>query len=111
MQSLKSIKDFELIFRSVETHTVNHLKLNHKDLSLATWFRLFIPELCFDCHRKILYMDVDIVVLKSLRELWNTDLKEEFYSLTNTIINVLILVSFPAVTGLFCLIQPSFQNN
>ena len=52
LQSLKSIKDFELIFRSVETDAVNHLKLNHKDLSLAAWFRLFIPELCFDCHKK-----------------------------------------------------------
>ena len=74
LKQLKSIRNFELAFRNVGTDTVNHLKLNHKELTLAAWFRLFIPELCPDCKNKILYMDVDMIVLKSLKELWNTNL-------------------------------------
>jgi len=73
LQQLQGIKKFELVFKKIDLKKVQELKLNHTDLSLETWFRLFIPDLCPECTKKILYMDVDMVVLKSLKELWKTD--------------------------------------
>jgi len=78
LQQLQSIKQFELVFKKIDLQKVKELKLNHSDLSLETWFRLFIPDLCTECTKKILYMDVDMVVLKSLKELWNTDVTDYY---------------------------------
>src|SRR6185369_16511213 len=61
------------------------LKVSEKDLeglvttwhfTLATYYRLFIPEkLSVD---RVLYLDVDIVVNGSIRELYRTDLGDSF---------------------------------
>ena len=61
------------------------LKVSEKDLeglvvtwhfTLATYYRLFIPEkLRLD---KVLYLDVDIVVNGSIRELYSTDVSDTF---------------------------------
>ena len=39
----------------------------------ATWYRIFLPELLPDVE-KIVYLDGDLLALKSLEELWTTDL-------------------------------------
>jgi len=44
-----------------------------KHISPATYYRLLIPDLLPDIHKAI-YLDCDIVVRKSLEELWNTDI-------------------------------------
>lgn len=44
-------------------------------LTLATWYRLFAPSI-FQQYDKIVYLDVDIVVLSDIAELYNTDLGE-----------------------------------
>jgi lipopolysaccharide biosynthesis glycosyltransferase len=39
----------------------------------ATWYRIFLPDLLPDVDR-ILYLDVDLLALQGLEELWSTDL-------------------------------------
>jgi lipopolysaccharide biosynthesis glycosyltransferase len=39
----------------------------------ATWYRIFLPELCGDVDR-ILYLDADLLVIDSLAPLWELDL-------------------------------------
>jgi len=45
---------------------------NH--FSSETWYRLFIPNLLKQ-HNKCLYLDIDTVVLRDLKELYDTDLE------------------------------------
>jgi lipopolysaccharide biosynthesis glycosyltransferase len=43
-------------------------------ITASTWFRIYLPELLSDLDR-VLYLDVDTVVLDSLDPLWETDLR------------------------------------
>ncbi|MDR0679611.1 MAG: glycosyltransferase family 8 protein [Puniceicoccales bacterium] len=43
----------------------------------VVYYRLMAPELLPDCE-KCLYMDVDVIVLDDLKELYNTDLKDYY---------------------------------
>jgi len=42
-------------------------------ISFATYYRLLIPSLLSEEIHKVIYLDGDIIVRKSLEELWNTD--------------------------------------
>lgn len=44
-------------------------------ISIATYYRLFSALLLPDHIDKVIYMDCDMVVRKSMHELWNTDLE------------------------------------
>lgn len=47
-----------------------------KRFSAAAWFRVLLPELL--PHRaKVIYLDVDVLVLRSIRNLWETDLHQK----------------------------------
>lgn len=45
-------------------------------VSIETYFRLFITELLPSNIKKVLYLDGDMIVRKSLHELWDTDLND-----------------------------------
>ena len=46
--------------------------------SLATFYRLFIPELLNDEVHKAIYLDSDIFVNLDIKELWDTDIEKNF---------------------------------
>jgi lipopolysaccharide biosynthesis glycosyltransferase len=46
--------------------------------SMATYFRIFVPELLDTSIEKVIYLDCDIVVLGDIEELWKTDVSEHF---------------------------------
>ena len=48
----------------------------------ADLFKFFIPEL-FPKLDKILYIDVDVAIMKDLTDLYNTDLKDKFMAVVN----------------------------
>lgn len=54
-------------------------KIASSHISIATYYRLFITELLPSEVEKAIYLDCDIVVKGSLKNLWNTDISE--YSL------------------------------
>lgn len=43
-------------------------------ISLATYYRIFLESILPPSLSKILYLDCDLVVIGSLKELWNTDI-------------------------------------
>lgn len=45
-------------------------------VSIATYYRLFITEILPDSVHKVIYLDGDMIVRKSLAELWETDLTD-----------------------------------
>lgn len=42
--------------------------------SLATYYRLFLGDILPDSITKVIYLDGDLIVRKSLKELWDTDM-------------------------------------
>jgi lipopolysaccharide biosynthesis glycosyltransferase len=43
-------------------------------ISFATYYRIVIPDLLVNQTNKVLYLDTDIVVCKSLKDLWDTEM-------------------------------------
>ena len=82
--SLKKIKDCEIKFytpnREKYTNWIKKSKLD-KRLSAATFYRLDIHRLVSDID-KILYLDCDIIVKDSLRELFDIDVSD-YYALVS----------------------------
>lgn len=58
----------------LNTWDLSRLKTGHR-LSLATYYRLFIPDLMKDYH-KVLYIDGDTVVLDDIASLYHTDISD-----------------------------------
>ena len=63
----------------INNEVINKLPLpefaNLKHISKATYYRLFLSELLPNSLDKIIYLDCDVIVRSSLRELWNIDIK------------------------------------
>ncbi|MBD2452906.1 glycosyltransferase family 8 protein [Nostoc sp. FACHB-87] len=51
-------------------------------ISLATYFRLFIPEILPSNIDKVLFIDSDIVIRKSIETLWNIDIQNFSHAAT-----------------------------
>jgi lipopolysaccharide biosynthesis glycosyltransferase len=49
-----------------------------KYLSIATYFRLFIPELLPKQIEKVIYLDCDLIIKGDLNQLWQIDLGENY---------------------------------
>ena len=47
-----------------------------RDVSIATYYRLAAPHILPSNVGKILYLDSDIIVRRSLEDLWNTDIQD-----------------------------------
>ena len=72
--SLKSIKNCEINFVSIDEKMFEDYKnvKTHQYISIATYYRLKAPTLLPDVD-KLIYLDCDMVVNTSLKELFNKD--------------------------------------
>lgn len=77
--SQKKILDFTLRYGNnldfilISTNDIKHFKV-HAHVSLATYFRILAFDLVPEHISKALYLDLDLLVLQKLDNLWNTDL-------------------------------------
>ena len=69
-QSIEYVDIPERIFRKLPTSHV---------YSVEVYFRLMMPELLPESLDRVLYLDVDILVLKPLEELYNEDIEGFFF--------------------------------
>ena len=83
--SNNALRKFEWI-KNYKKCNIRFVKVNREEfknypsvnwVTTAAWFRTKIPELCPDCE-KVLYLDSDTMVLSSLKELFLTDLKDNY---------------------------------
>ncbi|BAY92029.1 MULTISPECIES: glycosyltransferase family 8 protein [unclassified Tolypothrix] len=58
----------------IQTSELEKAPVSHH-ISLATYFRLFIPEVIPDNIDKILFIDSDIIIRKSIDQLWSLDIQ------------------------------------
>ena len=79
INKLKTIKYCNIYFVKIDIEQFNVYKdiLTHKYISIATYYRLKLSQLLPSVD-KIIYLDCDIIVKKSLKELFNTDLKDNY---------------------------------
>ena len=83
--NLKSFKNYTIKYFNMSTFDVSKFP-NVKHYSLNTFFRYFIPQLVPNL-KKVLYLDVDIIVKKDIAFLYNQNLEryplgavlEDFY--------------------------------
>ncbi|MBN8559308.1 MULTISPECIES: glycosyltransferase family 8 protein [unclassified Leptolyngbya] len=64
-------QEYELI--QIDRTALGDAPVTHH-ISLATYFRLFIPEVLPQTLQKVLFLDVDMIVRKSIDELWDKDI-------------------------------------
>lgn len=65
----------KIVYYSVKEYTFSKFPIRSGDhVSLATYYRLFIPDLLPTNIEKVLYLDSDIVIRGSIHDLWNIDL-------------------------------------
>lgn len=67
----------ELLFYKILPETIEKFPMKETDhLSFATYLRLFMSELLPDNIDKVLYLDCDIIVIDSLKSLWETNIDD-----------------------------------
>ena len=74
---LKSIREFELDFIYVGDEYFKDWDFKRGDWSKAIYYRLALPSLIKRLN-KVIYLDCDLVVMKDIQNLWNTDLSEVY---------------------------------
>ena len=62
----------KVVFYNISTDTLRNCPISGH-ISIATYFRILIPEILLDLE-KVLYLDCDIIVLSSLKALWDIDI-------------------------------------
>lgn len=77
IKNLSSIKGFYIEFIEVNLELFKNYPQTCKRFPRSVYFRYIIPLIKPNLE-KVLYLDSDIVILDSLKELWNTDL-EDYY--------------------------------
>jgi len=85
IEDLKKIKDFNIEFIQVDAEEFKNCKLlnktdktmSHYHVTLPTYFRYKLGSIFKDIS-KLLYIDCDVIVKKSLKNLFKTDLKDNY---------------------------------
>ncbi len=74
VEKLKDIRDFDFVFYQPDLQKYLHVFCDDiQSFPVVVNHRLFAPSFLPASLDKVVYMDVDVVVLDSLRDLWNVD--------------------------------------
>ena len=71
---LKKLRDFEIKFYDMTKYDWSMFPDNRMHTTLATYYRLRIPEIMPKHIQKALYLDGDMIIEQDLRELWDIDI-------------------------------------
>lgn len=67
----------DMFFYDVDFSCIKDFPITEKDhLSLAAYLRLFMSKLLPDNIDKVLYLDCDLLVVDSIKELWEVDIED-----------------------------------
>ncbi|MCR4946002.1 MAG: glycosyltransferase family 8 protein [Lachnospiraceae bacterium] len=62
---------------------------SHNGISIETYYRILAIDMLPDSVEKILYLDSDMVIQKSIASLWDTELKDRYFAVCEDIIGIL----------------------
>ena len=74
IRELTKIRPFDINFYDMNKYDWSIFPLNREWISVATYYRLKIPEILPQDIEKVLYLDCDVIVEQDLKELWETDI-------------------------------------
>ncbi|MBO4405189.1 MAG: glycosyltransferase family 8 protein [Alphaproteobacteria bacterium] len=74
LEKLKRLRDFEIEFYDMTKYDWSMFPNNREHVTLATYYRLRIPEILPENIKKVLYLDGDVIVEQDLKKLWDTDI-------------------------------------
>lgn len=75
-QTVSSHPNVTLSFYHIEGELFeNYPSLRNAYLSKAAYYRLFLTDILPEDIEKVLYLDCDLLILKSLSDLWNVDIR------------------------------------
>lgn len=63
-----------LSFIKIHDSLLSNCPISHH-ISIATYFRLFIPEVISQDIDKVLFLDADIIIRKNIQSFWETDVR------------------------------------
>lgn len=67
--------NIDIQFFPIDIGIFSNYPLTIKHISIATYFRLKLPSL-LPRHRKVVYLDVDVIVNKDISDMWDIELNE-----------------------------------
>ena len=70
-------KNWDITYLSPDPKLFSNLRLNVPHISRETYYRFVMPDMLPHVD-KLLYLDVDLIVCKSLEKLWNTDIRNYY---------------------------------
>lgn len=75
-EKLRSSTTLELVFIDISNEILDKIELPNKVdyLPKTAYFRLMIPEI-FQDFSKVIYLDIDVLVLADLKNLWDIDME------------------------------------
>lgn len=80
LRSLKSIQDFDIDFVKVDNALFSNCPIQDwTHLSIVTYYRLVLPDIKPEWDR-IIYLDCDIIVQSSLKELFTMDMQDNYFA-------------------------------
>lgn len=70
---LSSYKNKSVVFHKIDISTFKYFPIKDAYINISTYFRLAMPFLLSDI-KKVLYLDCDVIVNQSLKDLWDVDI-------------------------------------
>lgn len=71
----------QFTFYEVDESMLEGASVTHH-VSIATYFRLFMPRLINVTITKVLYLDSDLIILKNIGDLWETEISQVYLAAT-----------------------------
>lgn len=75
IEKLKRVKDFNIEYLNIDNGYFSDLPLNRSYISIATYYRLLLPEILPTDVKKVIYLDCDVIVKTDIAEMWNENLE------------------------------------
>lgn len=78
--NLKSEYEFEIKFIDIDKKIFKNFPVGKKNhVTLATYYRLLLADICPN-EDKLLYLDVDLIIKTSLKDLFETDITDKYFA-------------------------------
>lgn len=65
-----------IVFYNIDLSHFNNVTIKHADLSIATFFRILLPDLLDYSVERILHLDCDVIVLKDISSLFEIEMTD-----------------------------------
>lgn len=77
-EAMKQLRDFNITYVHIDNKYFEDLPLNRSYISIATYYRLLLPEVLPHDVDKVIYLDSDVIVEQDIADLWKYDISDKY---------------------------------